>query len=171
MLMGYSSTAFALVRASSLGIVTTDLSWEYCWAAIWGDIEVSRPAAEQICANRLLSQLHLGIIATDLAVVWRMFYRLVGGGGTTRSNTPGHSRSALQYTPPKPSDLENLNGWKSENYIQISRDRRDSSPVSDNSKSPFGIQKEVDYTVADTNRLEEGRSYDIGDPRPTYELN
>lgn len=155
MLTSYSSTAFALVRASSLGIVTTDLSWEYCWAAIWGDIEVSRPAAErsgQICADRLLSQLHLGILATDLAVVWRMFYRLVGGGDTTRSDTPGHSRSALRYTPPEPSGLENLNGWKSENYVQISHDRRDSSPVSDNSKSPFGIQKEVGYTVADTNR-------------------
>jgi len=35
-----SSTCFACVRASSLGTSTTDLSWAYCWAAIWGDIEL-----------------------------------------------------------------------------------------------------------------------------------
>lgn len=34
------STCFACVRASSLGTSTSDLSWAYCWAAIWGDIEL-----------------------------------------------------------------------------------------------------------------------------------
>lgn len=43
-LTSHSSTAFAIIRASSLGIVTTDLSYVYCWAAIWGDIEVRWPA-------------------------------------------------------------------------------------------------------------------------------
>jgi len=35
-----SSTVFACVRASSLGLAVSDLSWAYCWAAIWGDIEL-----------------------------------------------------------------------------------------------------------------------------------
>lgn len=35
-----SSTAFACVRASSLGLAVSDLSWVYCWAAIWGNIEL-----------------------------------------------------------------------------------------------------------------------------------
>lgn len=35
-----SSTVFACVRASSLGLAVSDLSWVYCWAAIWGNIEL-----------------------------------------------------------------------------------------------------------------------------------
>jgi hypothetical protein len=35
-----SSTIFACVRASSLGLAVSDLSWVYCWAAIWGNIEL-----------------------------------------------------------------------------------------------------------------------------------
>nr|OQO32545.1 hypothetical protein B0A51_00109 [Rachicladosporium sp. CCFEE 5018] len=34
------STAFAVVRTASLGLVTTDTSWTYGWAAIWGDLEL-----------------------------------------------------------------------------------------------------------------------------------
>ena len=34
------STVFACVRASSLGLAVSDLSWVYCWAAIWGNIEL-----------------------------------------------------------------------------------------------------------------------------------
>lgn len=36
----HSSTIFAGVRASSLGLAVSDLSWVYCWAAIWGNIEL-----------------------------------------------------------------------------------------------------------------------------------
>jgi hypothetical protein len=39
-LTSLSSTIFACVRASSLGLAVSDLSWVYCWAAIWGDIEL-----------------------------------------------------------------------------------------------------------------------------------
>jgi len=59
MSLGLIATAVAIVRASSLGLKTTDLSYDYCIAAIWANTE-----------------LHLGIIATNLALsrmVWGYF--------------------------------------------------------------------------------------------------
>ncbi|EAT78163.2 hypothetical protein SNOG_14292 [Parastagonospora nodorum SN15] len=70
MSLGLIATAVAIVRASSLGIKTADLSYDYCLAAIWANTE-----------------LHLGIIATNLALsrmIWGFF---VGGRTTTLSNT------------------------------------------------------------------------------------
>lgn len=51
MSLGLIATATAVVRASSLGITTTDLSFAYCMAAIYGNTE-----------------LHLGIIAANLSL-------------------------------------------------------------------------------------------------------
>ncbi|KAL6705529.1 hypothetical protein ACN47E_006646 [Coniothyrium glycines] len=59
MSLGLIATAIAIVRASSLGIKTADLSYDYCIAAIWANTE-----------------LHLGIIATNLALsrmIWAFF--------------------------------------------------------------------------------------------------
>lgn len=56
MSLGLIATACAIVRASSLGIKTVDLSWDYSIAAIWANTE-----------------LHLGIIATYLPLS-RMIY-------------------------------------------------------------------------------------------------
>jgi hypothetical protein len=70
MSLGLIATAVAIIRASSLGIKTADLSYDYCIAAIWANTE-----------------LHLGIIATNLALsrmMWSHFF------GTTlpQTNTP-----------------------------------------------------------------------------------
>lgn len=87
MSMGLIATVAALVRASSLGIKTVDLSYDYCIAAIWANTE-----------------LHLGIIATNLAL-GRMIWAFFAGGaqsglsGTSRygaNSTLGKSRS--EYT-------------------------------------------------------------------------
>jgi hypothetical protein len=87
MSMGLIATVAAIVRASSLGTKTVDLSYDYCIAAIWANTE-----------------LHLGIIATNLAL-GRMIWKFFAGGarsgisGTSRygaSSTLGKSRS--EYT-------------------------------------------------------------------------
>lgn len=55
----YSATVSAAIRASSLGISTADLSWDYCVSAIWSNVE-----------------LHLGIIAANAACgrsIWSFF--------------------------------------------------------------------------------------------------
>lgn len=70
MSLGLLATAVAIVRASSLGIKTADLSYDYCIAAIWANTE-----------------LHLGIIATNLALsrmIWSFF---VGSSTSLSSNT------------------------------------------------------------------------------------
>ncbi|KAJ4372379.1 hypothetical protein N0V83_004153 [Neocucurbitaria cava] len=61
MSLGLVATAVAIVRASSLGLKTADLSYDYCIAAIWANTE-----------------LHLGIIATNLALsrmIWTYFWK------------------------------------------------------------------------------------------------
>lgn len=67
MSLGLIATAVAIVRASSLGIKTADLSYDYAIAAIWANTE-----------------LHLGIIATNLALS-RMIWALFMGDKTTLS--------------------------------------------------------------------------------------
>ncbi|KAH7110103.1 hypothetical protein B0J11DRAFT_208068 [Dendryphion nanum] len=71
MSLGLIATATAIVRASSLGIKTADLTYDYCIAAIWANTE-----------------LHLGIIATNLALgrmIWSYFIR--GDKNASTSNT------------------------------------------------------------------------------------
>lgn len=150
----FSSTAFALLRASSLGTKTDDLSYAYCWAAVWANIE-----------------LHLGIIAADLAIVWRLFYRffkestLIGGGGSSSKDSrnpkqPGPGmrgwRSQYQYQHREPYTPQRgtLEGWKTEHSVRVTPlgRRRGSDAASDGSKVPLGITKEVEYTIADARR-------------------
>ncbi|KAF2822968.1 hypothetical protein CC86DRAFT_469567 [Ophiobolus disseminans] len=67
MSLGLIATAVAIVRASSLGIKTADLSYDYAIAAIWANTE-----------------LHLGIIATNLALS-RMIWASIRGEKTLTS--------------------------------------------------------------------------------------
>ena len=76
--MGLIATVAAIVRASSLGTRTVDLSYDYCIAAIWANTE-----------------LHLGIIATNLALA-RMIWTFLAGGA--RSGTSGTSRYGATST-------------------------------------------------------------------------
>ena len=74
MCMGLIATAVAIVRASSLGTKTADLSYDYCIAAIWANTE-----------------LHIGIIATNLSLsrmIWAFFL-----GGTRSLTSRSHSKS------------------------------------------------------------------------------
>jgi hypothetical protein len=74
MSLGLIATAIAIVRASSLGIKTADLSYDYCIAAIWANTE-----------------LHLGIIATNLALS-RMIWAFFVGGTTSPSSNAQTAR-------------------------------------------------------------------------------
>jgi hypothetical protein len=70
MSLGLIATAVAIVRASSLGTKTADLSYDYCIAAIWANTE-----------------LHLGIIATNLALS-RMMWSHFFGSTLPHTHTP-----------------------------------------------------------------------------------
>lgn len=56
MALGLTATGFGIARAASLGLKVNDLSWTYCIAAIWSNLE-----------------LYLGIIAANLALARSMF--------------------------------------------------------------------------------------------------
>jgi hypothetical protein len=71
MSLGLIATAVAVVRASSLGTATADLSYDYAIAAIWANTE-----------------LHLGIIATNLALSRMIWGYIRGGTKSMSSNNP-----------------------------------------------------------------------------------
>ncbi|KAF1911273.1 hypothetical protein BDU57DRAFT_560404 [Ampelomyces quisqualis] len=72
MSLGLVATVIAIIRASSLGIKTADLSYDYAIAAIWANTE-----------------LHLGIIATNLALSRMIWGFLVGS--TTKMSSNSHT--------------------------------------------------------------------------------
>ncbi|KAM0721448.1 hypothetical protein Q7P37_002372 [Cladosporium fusiforme] len=95
MSLGVISTAFACVRASSLGLKVDDLSWAYCWAAIWGNLE-----------------LGFGILGANLALA-RTYYDVFKRGfdslttktrsqqNNTTNNTNTHKSSNTSTSNPK----------------------------------------------------------------------
>lgn len=100
MSLGLIATAIAIVRASSLGIKTADLSYDYCVAAIWANTE-----------------LHLGIIATNLALSRMIWAFLRDGTQTlTSTNTPHYgngshlSKSRNGYLRSEDRNVYNENG-------------------------------------------------------------
>jgi hypothetical protein len=87
MSLGLIATAVAIIRAFSLGIKTADLSYDYAIAAIWANTE-----------------LHLGIIATNLALsrmIWGFFRgcpNSMSSNNTPRYGTGSHvSRNRADY--------------------------------------------------------------------------
>ena len=118
------------MRASTLGLAITDLSFDYCWTAIWADIEV-----------------YIGIIAANLSLV-RMYYGWfrdsfrVGRG--TQETLPGTIEAG-------PYPLSPHSEPKSTHSMQIRgrQSRRDSDTASEESELPFGIAREMQYSIKD----------------------
>lgn len=136
MSLGLIATACAVVRGVSLGLVTTDLSWEYCTAAIWGNTE-----------------LHLGITATNLSLS-RSIYAYFAG-----ENPP--SLGVQQRTPysSKPRDRRSGQGWTNVTNINSASKnavletaisgRRGSEAVSVESDIHLGaIKKTTEFHIA-----------------------
>lgn len=132
MSLGLVSTAFALLRASSLGLNTSDLSWEYCWTAIWADIEC-----------------YIGIIAANLALS-RMYYGWIRdtirdrkGYTETRGGSSDNSTSYISAPTP----------YRHSNTRHSAQARgRTNARENSEKQSPFeGITREVkvEYTVSD----------------------
>ena len=124
------STAFALLRASTLGLVTTDLSFEYCWTAIWADIEA-----------------YLGIIAANLSLC-RMYYGWLkdtfrsarSARGTAPGSIEAGSYPLSPYSEPKSNHSAQIRGRRA---------RRISDTPSEESQMPFGMSREAQYNATE----------------------
>jgi hypothetical protein len=94
-----SSTVFACVRASSLGLAVSDLSWVYCWAAIWGNIELG---------FGILGAVSLFVIPwpvfdkqlTNLSQHRTLLSLVRTGNSSNAASTPSPPKPALQPTTP-----------------------------------------------------------------------
>ncbi|KAK4159945.1 hypothetical protein QBC43DRAFT_304145 [Cladorrhinum sp. PSN259] len=145
MSLGLVATGFGVARAASLGLVTTDLSWAYCIAAIWSNLE-----------------LFLGVIAANL-VLSRSIYMFLryGKGGLSNSDQSRGSQypSRLHYInqkdcaddafePPEPGTEGN--------------ERRPSIPKSDRSDVPLktigGIHKTTELFILEEYPADTGRN-------------
>ncbi|KFY08520.1 hypothetical protein V492_06157 [Pseudogymnoascus sp. VKM F-4246] len=127
MSLGLIATVTAIVRASSLGTTTTDLSFDYCVAAIWGNTE-----------------LHLGIIAANLSLSSSIYGYFMG---RNRDGASGVSGSLFPTIGSKGSRGYPLNS----NSQPTGRGRRKSDVGSESSQMELG-----DHVVKTTEfRLEE----------------
>ncbi|RBR05230.1 hypothetical protein FVER53590_12373 [Fusarium verticillioides] len=70
MSLGLVATGFGIARATSLGVVTSDLSWVYAITAIWSNLE-----------------LYLGIVGANLALSRSIFAYFFREGGTTKGSS------------------------------------------------------------------------------------
>ncbi|KFX97734.1 hypothetical protein V490_02647 [Pseudogymnoascus sp. VKM F-3557] len=127
MSLGLIATATAIVRASSLGITTSDLSYAYCMAAIWGNTE-----------------LHLGIIVANLSLSKSIYGYFIG---SNRDGTSGATGSLFPTIGSKGSRGYPLNSGSQPER----RGRRKSDVGSESSQMELG-----DHVVKTTEfRLEE----------------
>ncbi|KAM0706165.1 hypothetical protein Q7P35_006714 [Cladosporium inversicolor] len=116
MSLGVVSTAFACVRASSLGLAVSDLSWVYCWAAIWGNIE-----------------LGFGILGANLALS-RTYYDFFKRGLNNLTSKTRSTSAYPRYPEPdasnNPSNSHALHSLPISKKSKSSRNRNDSNPLS-----------------------------------------
>ncbi|KAK4545936.1 hypothetical protein LTR36_002500 [Oleoguttula mirabilis] len=141
MSLGVISTTFALVRASSLGLMTSDLSWTYCWAAIWGDIEFGTGI---LGANLALSRTYLD-------------YFRKGVRNLTHRSKSRDAEAGQVY------QLGNRGVYDGQMSAQCRRDveaRRGSYARSDESKAPLdpSIIRRVEIHISRTDRSRSGGS-------------
>ncbi|KAK1706712.1 integral membrane protein [Colletotrichum lupini] len=127
--LGLVATGFGVARAASLGISTSDLSWAYCVAGIWSNLE-----------------LFLGIIAANLALT-RSIYVHFFSNGTAQQTLP---ESTGRCDPLQSEYLSSkLRGDRFEvpSTMIGSPCRRGSETRSSDSEIPLrsGIQKKTEF--------------------------
>ncbi|KAI9146981.1 hypothetical protein HJFPF1_13010 [Paramyrothecium foliicola] len=128
MSLGLLATGFGVARATSLGIVTVDLTWVYAIAAIWSNLE-----------------LFLGIIAANLSLSVSM-YKALFGAAHSLPNTYGQlSGTKLSF---RPSRLRGDTYGVPETVVEA-QNRRSSdnrSEQSDGSREPV-IHKTTEFRM------------------------
>ncbi|KAH7368264.1 hypothetical protein B0T11DRAFT_326459 [Plectosphaerella cucumerina] len=139
--LGLIATGFGIARASSLGLVTSDLSWVYARTAIYSNAE-----------------LYLGIIAANAALSRQIFVFFFG----EKEQKTNHSSYAQNSQPSRSaylnSRLRGDNAARPETYIHT--DRRLSNAKSDNSDIPLepGIQKRTDFWISEEDVDNDGQT-------------
>lgn len=129
-----SSTVFACVRASSLGLAVSDLSWVYCWAAIWGNIELGfgiLGAVRPSCSTPLISNLQANK-TQNLALsrtYWDFFKRGLDTITSKTRSTSAHPSNRHPGSGGTPNSYA-LNSLPISNRSKSSRNRTNSNPLS-----------------------------------------
>ncbi|KAF3349321.1 hypothetical protein HYQ45_008521 [Verticillium longisporum] len=128
--LGLIATGFGIVRASSLGLVTSDLSWVYARTAIYSNAE-----------------LYLGIIAANTALSRQVYVHVFGEKET--SSNPSYTPNSHSRTGYLASKLRGDNVGRPETYVQAGR--RGSNAKSDHSDIPLepGIQKRTEVWISE----------------------
>ncbi|RPA81148.1 hypothetical protein BJ508DRAFT_117180 [Ascobolus immersus RN42] len=130
MSLGCIATGFGVARAASLGLKTSDLSWTYCIAALWSNLE-----------------LYLGIIAANLSLSRFMYsYFKDGKGGSPHGSV--NNRSGYLNSTHSKGDFFVPAGAGNNTHISTNKmhKRPPSTSQSDDSDIPLEpcIQKTVE---------------------------
>lgn len=129
MSLGLVATGFGIARAASLSGPTTDLSWTYCIAAIWSNLE-----------------LFLGIIAANLAIA-RSTYSYIFGHRTTSQTDSHYNAGSLSPSAGEIFLSQKLREDRRATAMTV--ERRPSVPRSDHSEIQLvpddGIRKKTEF--------------------------
>lgn len=113
----------------------------------------------------------MGIIAADLAIIWRLFWNFFRDGTLSGSKGPPSSglnrANQYQYREPYTPQRNTFEGWKTEHSVRV-MGRRPSYAASDGSKAPLGITKEVEYTIRNGSGV--GHPVELDAASESYEL-
>ncbi|PKS08513.1 hypothetical protein jhhlp_004898 [Lomentospora prolificans] len=154
MSLGLIATGFGIARASSLGLVTNDLTWAYAIAAIWSNLE-----------------LYLGIIAANLALSRQIYLYFFRGETTPRDDKYGdrnhYVRSSLSQSKSRANHLtDKLRAGAGDSVIDraatlIESRRRPSLSRSDGSEVELesGIRKKTEFWISEGDHESQGSSY------------
>ena len=130
------STVFACVRASSLGLAVSDLSWVYCWAAIWGNIELGfgiLGAVRTFSPSYLSSIIKLIILPNQNLALSRTYWDFFKRGlDNITSKTRSTSAQPSNYHPGSNGAANSyaLNSLPVSKKSKSSRNRTNSNPLS-----------------------------------------
>ena len=132
--ISHSSTVFACVRASSLGLAVSDLSWVYCWAAIWGNIELGfgiLGAVRPSCSTKPVS-IPQANKTQNLALsrtYWDFFKRGLDNITSKTRSTSAHPSNHPASSNGAPNSYA-LNSLPISKKSKSSRNRTNSNPLS-----------------------------------------
>ncbi|RDL41219.1 Integral membrane protein [Venustampulla echinocandica] len=142
--LGLLATGFGIARAASLGIQTSDLSWAYCIAGIWSNLE-----------------LFLGIIAANVALSHSIYVYFFGD----KSKCPDNSQYSSPYHFPHSRSGANHGKLRGDNFEVVptvieAGNRRPSESRSSNSDIPMvaGIRKKTEFWMSEEDAVLRGAS-------------
>ena len=124
------------MRASSLGLAVSDLSWVYCWAAIWGNIELGFGILGAVRLLAIIQSKHKTNINPQNLALSRTYYDFFKRGldsissrtgGDSHFHMPNRASYALHSVSKGSAQNKNCNSGNKKNSSNNNKSNKSSS--------------------------------------------